>query len=96
MALAQLGMKVLCIPGTSVPSEQVFSACGVLVNKLCCALSTEMVAAMIFLSKNWFLSAAGGAHASGVSVPSAATAASQAVTLHDEEEEPPVPRLEME
>ena len=95
-ALAQLGMKVLCIPVTSVPSEQVFSACGVLVNKLPCPLSTEMVDAMNFLSKNRFLSAAGGAHASVVNVPSAAAAASQAVALHDEEEEPPLPCLEME
>ena len=86
MALAQLGMKVLCIPGTSVPSEQVFSACGVLVNKLHCTLSTEMMDAMVFLSKNRFFSAAGGAPASAVNVPSAATAASQAVALHDEEE----------
>ena len=40
-----------CIPATAVPSEQVFSACGLVINKLRCSLLPSHVI-MIFLAKN--------------------------------------------
>ena len=56
-SLSLLARKVLCVTATSVPSEQVFSACGVLVSKLRCALSPNTIDAIIFINKNFFLCA---------------------------------------
>ena len=69
--LGQLARKMLCIPATSVPAEQVFSTCGLLVNKLRCALSPASVDAMVFLAKNSMVSAARSNKAMSRSVPSA-------------------------
>ena len=83
------------MPGSSVPSEQVFSACGVLVNKLCCALSKSMIDMMIFLSTNQLLQAAPGVTpTSTTATPSAVAAAVNQIVLDDEEEEPELPDLD--
>lgn len=49
--LAVLAQRYLSITATSVPAERVFSACGVLVNKLCSSLAPSSIDAMIFLAK---------------------------------------------
>ena len=56
--LAPLARKYLCFQVTSVPSEIVFSAAGVLVNKLRSSLSPADVDALIFLQKNKMLRSA--------------------------------------
>ena len=50
--LAILARKYLAIPGTSVPSERVFSAAGLTVNRLRTRLTPEHVDMLIFLNKN--------------------------------------------
>lgn len=50
--LAKLARQYLCIPGTSVPSERVFSAAGLTVNRLRTRLTPEHVDMLIFLNKN--------------------------------------------
>lgn len=50
--LASLARQYLCIPGTSVPSECVFSAVGLTVNRLRTRLTPEHVDMLIFLNKN--------------------------------------------
>ena len=50
--LTKLVMKFLCVPGTSVPSERVFSAAGNLVTKKRAALSKENVNILLFMNKN--------------------------------------------
>lgn len=50
--LAALARRYLCIPGTSVPSERVFSAAGLTVNRLRTRLTPEHVDMLIFLNKN--------------------------------------------
>lgn len=50
--LANLARKYLAIPGTSVPSERVFSAAGLTVNRLRTRLTPEHVDMLIFLNKN--------------------------------------------
>ena len=50
--LAKLARKYLAIPGTSVPSERVFSAAGLTVNRLRTRLTPEHVDMLIFLNKN--------------------------------------------
>ena len=40
---------------TSTPSEQVFSVAEFVVDKRCCALSAEMINALVFLHSNWQL-----------------------------------------
>ena len=50
--LAVLARRFLCIPATSVPAERVFSAAGIIVNKLRCSLQHNNVDALIFLQKN--------------------------------------------
>jgi zinc finger BED domain-containing protein 1 (E3 SUMO-protein ligase ZBED1) len=44
--------QVLCIPASSVPSERVFSAAGLLINRLRCRLSSEHVDMLLFLYKS--------------------------------------------
>ena len=63
-AVACQAKQLLCIPGTSVPYEQVFNSCGILVNKLRCCLSSENINMIIFLSKNGMLPSACSAQAS--------------------------------
>ena len=82
---------------TLVPAEQVFSACGVLVNKLWSALSPSTVDAMIFLAKNGMLQSARstlrGQPERFALVPSAA------IVCEDNEEEedlPVIPQMEAE
>lgn len=50
--LANLAKQYLCIPGTSVPSERVFSAAGLTVNRLRTSLTPDHVDMLIFLNKN--------------------------------------------
>uniref|UniRef100_H3AUA9 HAT C-terminal dimerisation domain-containing protein n=1 Tax=Latimeria chalumnae TaxID=7897 RepID=H3AUA9_LATCH len=50
--LARLAKAYLCIPATSVPAERVFSAAGLIVNRLRSRLSLEHVGMLTFLNKN--------------------------------------------
>jgi len=50
--LAQLARKYLCVCGTSVPSERLFSHAGYIVNELRTHLSPENVNMLVFLAKN--------------------------------------------
>lgn len=50
--LAILARRYLCIPGTSVPSERVFSAAGLTVNRLRTRLTPEHVDMLLFMNKN--------------------------------------------
>ena len=48
----QLARQLLCEPGTSVPSERIFSAAGLIVKNLRNSLSPENVDMLVFLNKN--------------------------------------------
>ena len=50
--LAKVAKRYMCIPATSVPSERVFSACGLTVTKLRSRLTPEHVDMLIYLNKN--------------------------------------------
>ena len=50
--LAKLANAYLSVPATSVPSERVFSAAGLIVNRLRTRLNPEHVDMLIFLNKN--------------------------------------------
>lgn len=50
--LAQLAKAYLCVPATSVPSERVFSAAGLILNRLRSRLHPDHVDMLIFLNKN--------------------------------------------
>ena len=50
--LSRLAQKYLCIPATSVPAERVFSAAGLIVNRLRTRLTPEHVDMLLFLNKN--------------------------------------------
>ena len=50
--LAQLARSYLCVPATSVPSERVFSAAGLILNRLRSRLHPDHVDQLIFLNKN--------------------------------------------
>lgn len=54
-SIAGLSRRYLAIPGTSVPSEVIFSAAGLLVSKLRSSLSPSNIDAAIFLGKNTML-----------------------------------------
>ena len=53
--LSILAKKFLAIPATSTPSERVFSVAGIVVDRKRCALTPEMVDALVFLHKNSYL-----------------------------------------
>ena len=50
--IALVARRVLAVPATSVPSERIFSAAGLLINKLRNRLSSDIVDKIIFLNKN--------------------------------------------
>ena len=50
--LATLANKYLCLCGTSVPSERLFSKAGYIVSNLCSRLSPENVNKLVFLARN--------------------------------------------
>ena len=50
--LAKLARRYLSIPGTSVPSERLFSKGGIIVDPFRCRLSPDHVNTLIFLSRN--------------------------------------------
>ncbi|KAL3048788.1 hypothetical protein OYC64_008294 [Pagothenia borchgrevinki] len=50
--LAQLARSYLCVPATSVPSERVFSAAGLILNRLRSCLHPDHVDQLIFLNNN--------------------------------------------
>ena len=56
--LAVLAKQIMCVPATSVQAERVFSAAGIIVNKLRAGLSHENVDALVFLHANAKLKAA--------------------------------------
>ena len=91
--LARVARKLLCIPGTSVPAERIFSYSGLIVNKLCTQLLQENVDMLVFLCKNTILPSARSsrAKASPVDVPPLAV---DCTTVLDKEV-PPMPQLDM-
>ena len=50
--LALVACHYLAIPATSTPSERVFFVAGMVVDKRRCALSGDMINALVFLHKN--------------------------------------------
>ena len=50
--LAKMAKKYLCVPGTSVPSERIFSKGRIIVNPFRSRLSPNHVNTLVFLSKN--------------------------------------------
>ena len=50
--LSNISKKYLCVCGTSVPSERLFSQAGYLVNNLRTKLTPEHVNMLVFLAKN--------------------------------------------
>ena len=50
--LFKLARKVLCVMGTSVPSERTFSQAGLTVTKTRAKLSLDVVDEVIFLNKS--------------------------------------------
>ena len=50
--LAILARRYLAIPATSTASDRVFSVAGIVVDKRWCALTVEMIDALVFLHKN--------------------------------------------
>lgn len=53
--IANIARRVLAVPATSVPSERIFSAVGLLINKLRNRLSSDIVDSIIFLIRTKFL-----------------------------------------
>ena len=58
--LAKLARRFRGIPATSVPAERVFSAAGIIVNKVRCSQQHNNADALIFLQKNKLCSTRSG------------------------------------
>jgi len=58
--LAKLAKRYLCIPGTSVVSERVFSTAGDIITAQRSMLTQEHVDQLLFLQKNLHIPASGG------------------------------------
>lgn len=88
--LAPLARRYLCIPATSVPSERVFSFAGIVVDKRRCALSWEMIDALIYLHMN-------GALLKLTTIPAARGLPDMLFTpgpaLENSDSDPPLPTL---
>ena len=83
--LAQLAKRYLCIPASSVPSERVFSAAGLLVSKLRASLSPTNIDAAIFLNKNKTLKSS--RYQEPAEAPDQQTAKFEAQAIAEEEED---------
>lgn len=55
LSLAILARKYLCLCGTSVPSERLFSKGGYIVNGMRCQLTSDKVNMLLFLARNMSL-----------------------------------------
>ena len=54
--LSKIARRILCIPGTSAPSERVFSVAGLTISKMRAKLDCENASCLIFLRDNWEMS----------------------------------------
>ena len=52
MKIHLLGSETMSIPAASAPSEKVFSVAGIVVDKCRCALTANMIIALVFLHKD--------------------------------------------
>ena len=51
--LSEVAKSILCVPGSSVPSERVFSKAGQIVNRRRASLKSKSVDMLISLNKNY-------------------------------------------
>ena len=93
--LAKLARNLLCVPATADPAEQVFSASGILVNKLHCSLLPSNVDAVIFTAKNR-LPVSVASSVLQVAVPTVAMEQGEEEEEEEESIEPSLPSLNVD